>query len=67
MVRAPECTAPTATPLVHRMPESTHREIPGGHGHLRVVARSTARATTPKTTRLQDWAGFDGDDGDPPT
>ena len=43
------CEAPARQPLAPRVPETTHRELPGGRGFLRVVygGKASQSASTP--------------------
>lgn len=41
------CEAPVAQPLVSRVPESTHRELPNGRGFLRAIDGGKGKGMTP--------------------
>ncbi len=49
IMTAADCAPPVAKPLAHRTPDTTHRELPGRRGFLRVVPRD-GRAAPPATS-----------------
>ncbi len=67
VISAPAAEPPEAKPLIHRAPDGTFRELPGGRGFLRIVKSGGGPGASPQVSGKSDLGQlelFDDDTDD---